>query len=166
MAAIRMVVDKVQDQYLLAIQEKEMYFEQLIKAKEQQAKMLDEANCVHEEAKSKLDLAERIQKEASLTQTDGEPKKISPEGRNSQPVNSRPKASGQSFLDLIDAPGERDSPFSSDFFRMGTEVPSGVLTSRQAHENGCTVLDFSPVGSVLATGGNDSCIRVWDVARS
>ena len=85
------------------------------------------------------------------------------EGRSSERITSHTMGIDQL---VIDAPGESDSLFSSEYCRVGTEVPSGVLTSRQAHEHGCTVLDFSPAGSILATGGNDSCIKVWDVARS
>jgi WD40 repeat protein len=47
---------------------------------------------------------------------------------------------------------------------MDADVPSGVVTSRSAHEHGCSVLTFSSGGN-LATGGHDSSVKVWDLAR-
>lgn len=40
-------------------------------------------------------------------------------------------------------------------------VPVSMSLRKTAHENGCTVMDFNPNG-LLATGGNDGYVKVWD----
>ena len=45
---------------------------------------------------------------------------------------------------------------------MEDTIPTGVLEKKAAHENGCTVFDFNEHNGMVATGGNDGFVRVWD----
>ena len=56
------VTEQLQTKLLKAVEEKEMYFNELIKAKTKQAEILDEANRVHAAAQKKVSEAEIQQK--------------------------------------------------------------------------------------------------------
>jgi WD40 repeat protein len=45
------------------------------------------------------------------------------------------------------------------------DIPSGLLTCRQAHKGSCLGVAFDSMSNV-ATVGSDGFLRVWDILRS
>ena len=44
-------------------------------------------------------------------------------------------------------------------------VPNGVEYKFKAHDKEATCMHFNHSGSLLATGGGDSIIKIWDINR-
>lgn len=60
---MRQMLESMQSKYRTAIDERERYFDELIKIKMSQAQILDEANRVHDESKRKIrEMEETIKK--------------------------------------------------------------------------------------------------------
>lgn len=53
-------------------------------------------------------------------------------------------------------------PFSSYY---GDSTPNRVDQKLHAHEKEATCVKFNVNGSLLATGGADSLVKIWDVNR-
>lgn len=54
-------------------------------------------------------------------------------------------------------------PFSH--FYCGDYVPSRVEHKFHAHEKEATCVKYNSSGSLLATGGADAIIKIWDINR-
>ena len=44
-------------------------------------------------------------------------------------------------------------------------TPSYVSAKHFAHEKGATCLAFNQMGNLLATGGGDAVIKIWDINK-
>ena len=56
-------------------------------------------------------------------------------------------------------------PFDFEMFRSDREPPPPVFESLEGHTAGVSSLQFSPNGKLLASGGHDNTVCVWDVEK-
>jgi WD40 repeat protein len=56
-------------------------------------------------------------------------------------------------------------PFDYEVLRSDRDPPPPIFESLEAHTAGVSCLDFSPNGKLLASGGNDNAVCVWDVEK-
>lgn len=62
---------------------------------------------------------------------------------------------------------EQKSPFDgmTQSVYYGDCIPNRVDHKFKAHDKEATCLAFNYSGSLLATGGADACIKIWDISR-
>ncbi len=61
---------------------------------------------------------------------------------------------------------ESKSPYdASIYYGYGDSVPRRVDHKFKAHEKEATCLTFNYSGTLLATGGADNLIKIWDINR-
>ncbi len=56
-------------------------------------------------------------------------------------------------------------PFDYEIYRTGREPAPAAFEALEGHTEGVSCLQFSPNGKLLASGGNDNTVCVWDVEK-
>jgi autophagy-related protein 16 len=65
-----------------------------------------------------------------------------------------------SSMDLTDSNSILDNVAWSNFFNVS--IPTKKSRVLKAHRGSCTSIAYSPKGTMLASGGADSIVRIWD----
>ena len=67
----------------------------------------------------------------------------------------------QDFRDVIKPEFLNQNNNQEDMNALPTEVKTKMI----AHSHACTALCFNPMGDIIATGGEDKAVKLWNLKK-